>query len=386
MNKKKILVFVTHYVPSYKYGGPLRSISNLIKLLSDRYKFNVFTLDRDKNEDESFDGIKVDNWNKVDGQLVYYCNIDVGYLKKIYRILREEDYDIIYLNSFFNFKFSIIPLILNKFIFKKPLVLSPRGQLSGGALKFSTLKKKFYLLFHRFFHLYDDIIWHATNNLEAQEIIKKIGVTTDKIVIANNLPSKPSNINKLKNKKKNDALNICFLSRISPKKNIEYSIKVLDKVDVPVVYDIYGPIDNGDYWDSFLKASEYLPRNISVNYKGSVTPDKVHSVLSQYDLFFLPTLGENFGHVISEALHAGTPVLISDNTPWKNLEKNGIGWSFSLDHPEKFSEIINDFYSQKDFKVEQMKKSIYEYIESTDSIKEEIYRYKELFSTAIESK
>ena len=38
-------------------------------------------------------------------------------------------------------------------------------------------------------------------------------------------------------------------------------------------------------------------------------------MFQEYDLLFLPTKGENFGHVILESMSAGTPVLISDTTP-----------------------------------------------------------------------
>jgi glycosyltransferase involved in cell wall biosynthesis len=42
-------------------------------------------------------------------------------------------------------------------------------------------------------------------------------------------------------------------------------------------------------------------------------------------------LGENFGHVILEALGAGCPVVISDQTPWSHLQEKGVGWTLPLD-------------------------------------------------------
>ena len=63
-------------------------------------------------------------------------------------------------------------------------------------------------------------------------------------------------------------------------------------------------------------------------------------VFQNYHLFFFPTLGENFGHVIIEALVAGCPILISDQTPWRNLETAGVGWDIPLDQPEKFTELL----------------------------------------------
>ena len=40
--------------------------------------------------------------------------------------------------------------------------------------------------------------------------------------------------------------------------------------------------------------------------------------------------------MISEALSTGCLVLISDQTPWHNLEAEGVGWDIPLDEPERF--------------------------------------------------
>ena len=37
-------------------------------------------------------------------------------------------------------------------------------------------------------------------------------------------------------------------------------------------------------------------------------------------MFYFYLQHENFGHVIVESWQNGCPVLISENTPWKNLE------------------------------------------------------------------
>jgi glycosyltransferase involved in cell wall biosynthesis len=66
----------------------------------------------------------------------------------------------------------------------------------------------------------------------------------------------------------------------------------------------------------------------------------VSETLSTYDLFFLPTFAENFGHSIAESMSVGTPVLISDNTPWRELEAKKWGWDFSLVQKENFVKAI----------------------------------------------
>jgi glycosyltransferase involved in cell wall biosynthesis len=59
-----------------------------------------------------------------------------------------------------------------------------------------------------------------------------------------------------------------------------------------------------------------------------------------HDLFILPTLGENYGHVIVEAWAAGVPVLLSDQTPWRGLSGKRIGWDFPLSSPHLFHQAL----------------------------------------------
>lgn len=88
------------------------------------------------------------------------------------------------------------------------------------------------------------------------------------------------------------------------------------------------------------RACQGAPSNITVVHEGSVDPLEIVPTLAQHDLFLFPTRGENFGHVIHEALRAGLPLLISDQTPWNLLEKRGVGWNLSLADPCAFAERI----------------------------------------------
>ena len=69
-----------------------------------------------------------------------------------------------------------------------------------------------------------------------------------------------------------------------------------------------------------------LPSNIRVSFKGDVMRDKIFQLFVKYDVFYFPTKGENFGQVIWESLSCGCPVLISDQTPWNNIESHHVGW------------------------------------------------------------
>ena len=63
-------------------------------------------------------------------------------------------------------------------------------------------------------------------------------------------------------------------------------------------------------------------------------------MFSKYDAFIFPTLSENYGHVIVESLIVGTPVIISNNTPWTDVNDFGCGGAFSLDDSMSFSLMI----------------------------------------------
>jgi glycosyltransferase involved in cell wall biosynthesis len=108
-----------------------------------------------------------------------------------------------------------------------------------------------------------------------------------------------------------------------------------------VTFDIFGPANDPAYWAECEQLISRLPANVEVHYRGSIPNADVAATLAGYDLFLLPTRGENFGHAIFDALEVGLPVLISDQTPWRELERIGAGWSLPLADPDRFAATID---------------------------------------------
>lgn len=131
-------------------------------------------------------------------------------------------------------------------------------------------------------------------------------------------------------------------------KNILYAINAIKKCVGNITYDIYGPIEDQDYWEKCAELISTLPENVNVQYMGVLDPSKVSEVYTQYDIFLSPTLGENFGHSIFEGMSAGCVPVISDRTPWRELEKKQIGWDISLDQVDKFTDVINKLVLMED--------------------------------------
>jgi len=86
---------------------------------------------------------------------------------------------------------------------------------------------------------------------------------------------------------------------------------------------------------------------------GEIPNQDLPPVFAKAHIFALPTKGENFGHAIFEALSFGKPVLISDQTPWRQLESEKVGWDLSLNGTEKFKDVLEQVlgWDQKEYNV-----------------------------------
>ena len=99
-------------------------------------------------------------------------------------------------------------------------------------------------------------------------------------------------------------------------------------------------MEDAEYWRECQSIIAGLPVNVRVRNNGEIEHKEIGRVFAEHDLLLLPTLGENFGHVIGEALASGCPVLISDQTPWRNLESEGVGWDIPLAETERFQSVL----------------------------------------------
>ena len=348
--KKKILCFADYYLPGYKAGGPIQSIANLVENLSDEFEFDIICNDHDLLDRQSYANVKIDQWNAVSKARVFYASRKNLNFKSIKKILNETKYDLLYFNSFFSFKFTIFPLFIYKiFLFsKKPCIIAPRGEFSLGALKLKYIKKKIYLYISKLLGLYNNLYWQASSDNEKKDILRNFRVAEKLIYIAPDLISyEPIALNYL-SLRKPGPLRIIFLSRITPKKNLNFLLRALQKVNFPIELSIYGPIDDLSYWKACLYSIDQLPSNIKILIGDPVPQKQVKSILQKHDVFVLPTLGENFGHIIIESLIAGIPAIISDKTFWESDEERSLEvlaldeyiWQETIIKWSKFDDLI----------------------------------------------
>ncbi|HVY71978.1 MAG TPA: glycosyltransferase, partial [Verrucomicrobiae bacterium] len=245
------------------------------------------------------------------------------------------------LNSFFSPLFGVANLFAKGgALARRPAVLAPRGEFSPGALAIKRWKKMPYLWLARRLQVMKKVVWQATSPNEEADI-RRVAGTDARVFLAPNLgraagaapPEHPG-------QKQAGKLRVVFLSRISRMKNLEGAIRILDELAGEASLDIYGPLEDERYWRECQKLLNSLPAAIKWRYCGEAQPENVGATLSAYDVLLLPTLGENYGHVIVEALVAGCPVLISDRTPWRSLAAAGCGWDFPLEKESQFREAL----------------------------------------------
>ena len=104
-----------------------------------------------------------------------------------------------------------------------------------------------------------------------------------------------------------------FFSRIVPKKNLATVIRAMPLVKGNIRLSIAGPVEDAKYWARCIELINDTDHTERIRYVGMVKADEVVSFLGGFDLLVLPTLSENFGHVVLESL-AAAPLSSSDTT------------------------------------------------------------------------
>ena len=107
-----------------------------------------------------------------------------------------------------------------------------------------------------------------------------------------------------------------------------------------VVFDIYGPVDETEYWALCEALIRQAPDNIKISYKGPVENSRVAEVFRQYHFSVLYTMHENFGHSIIEGMAAGCPTILSDQTPWRKLQQLKAGWDLPIKNEEALKQAL----------------------------------------------
>ncbi len=316
----KVLITIDWYYPAYRAGGPITSVYNFVEALKDEFDFWVLTSNKDYGNIEL--SVPVNTWQTIaPGHHVFYASSFSAYLNQ----LKSTDFDVLVINGIYSWKFSILPVLMFR---NKDKIIFPRGMLSLHSLKLKSYRKKMYLFLAKKLRLYKHVCFVASSATE-QEEIKQIFPGKNVFMLENFV--KPPEYH-YPIDKEIGVLKLFSLGRLSTVKNYEFAMEVMSRIiRGRIIWDIYGGIENEDYYRKLKNKVVSISKNIKVNFKGNVPPDELPKIISQYHFLFLPTLGENFGHAIYETLAAARPVIISNRTPWSQSPQKKAIWDYPLE-------------------------------------------------------
>jgi glycosyltransferase involved in cell wall biosynthesis len=335
--KKKILVLIDWFLPGIKAGGPVKSVSSMIKALNKQYDFYILTSDTDFGNSVPYENIVADKW------ISYSENTQICYLSKsstvgehFLKSVHSIQPDVIYINSFFSKDYSIVPLqLIRKYRITAKTILAPRGMLSEGALRIKPLKKKAFIAYSKLTGLHKNVLWHSTKTDETSAI-KKVYGNHVQVYEAQNVSDVQLMAPDTGKQKSKNELNLVYLGRIAENKNLLLALQAMRTLSpARITLDIYGSLEDKSYWERCQHAISELPSSVHVQYKGLLDPNLVASTVRQYHFLILLSYSENFGHAIVEALSNGVPVIISNTTPWRNLQNHHAGWDVSIENKDE---------------------------------------------------
>lgn len=318
-----ILHIVPSYKPAYIYGGPIESIGSLCEALAEiGNTVDVFTTTANGDSELEVETRIAIN---VEGVNVYYFpRLTKGHTHispTLWHFLyfHCKNYDIVHIHSWWN------PLVIFSAIICHlkgvKLVISPRGMLSNYILtKTNAVAKKWiHVLLGK--SALKKSVFHATSEIEYTECQNLIegwnGFLLPNLI---NLPSEHFARNN------NNIFTLIFLSRIHPKKGLEYLFEAISYLKEPIVLKIAGTGEE-EYIHKLQDHSRLLGVAHLIEWIGWKNREDKFKELANSDLFVLTSFNENFANVVIESIHVGTPVLVTDTVGLANfVDENNVGW------------------------------------------------------------
>lgn len=243
-------------------------------------------------------------------ELKKYCSINNKF--SALEFIKSKK-NIIHIHGCWSIKIFIY-FIIGK-IFGKKIVLSPHGMLDPYSFTQKPFKKKFaWILFQKFIVNKSHVII-VNSNIEKKNI-KKLINKKEIYVIPHGIKKKIIPKKKLSFKSN---YKYVFFSRIHPVKNLKKLVEIWsnNKFFENKILHLYGDISDKKY---YYEIKKIISKRKNILYKGALYKKKILT-LSRYDIFLFPSVSENFGLVVLEALSAGLYLIINKNLPWQILEK-----------------------------------------------------------------
>lgn len=345
-------MLVAHIVESLdeSYGGPAFSIPQLAyHASSPRIDHILLSTKRRKtiSTNPLINQLRIPwfEFNSIGSQKVRMSFSLVGYLIRLAHSHRNLGLAF-HVHNLWNF----VPLaaFLVAFVFKVPLIVSPRGSLFEWSLSQGRIRKKIsWSLFQRSM-LKNAVIIHVTSEQESAALLR-LGFSAERIYLSPNgaIDSLTSNLTCPRDisckllgvdPQKKYAL---FLSRIHKSKGIEKLLRSWRQASSGTDYVllIAGQSADPKYMEYIVDLADESCAAETVLFIGMVSGKKKMAAFSLSSFFVLPSFTENFGIAIAEALSFGLPVITTTGTPWQVVADVNAGAIIDLEKDELADEL-----------------------------------------------
>lgn len=312
------LTFISlYFAPARSYGGPVASATALVKALTSR-DFRVDVLTTDADGDERVSPITIPNAR------IAYCRRVVGEFfapALLFRAaLSVPSTAATYVWGLFVWPLPIVILLAR--IFKRPLVISPRGMLHDQALASKSGKKRLFLRLLMLCGIRRAAVFHATSDEEAR-ITESVFGQARVFVIPNGVDL-PDIV-----RDDHAPRYILYLGRIHPHKQIELLIDAFAIAVRGLPQDarlIIAGSGRPEYVETLKDRALRLGVSNRTDFCGHVDGDDKSSLLASATVLAVASKSENFAISVAEALAHSTPVIATRTIPWAELVDKKCGW------------------------------------------------------------
>ena len=218
-----------------------------------------------------------------------------------------------------------------------PFVLSMHGMMTPALLQRNKLKKKIAYVLFDYKTLKNADLIHATSILELQHI-RDYGCKNPVLISPIGCDPAPQMSEQVKHEfvekfpKLKGKRILLYLGLLHHKKGLHRLVEAWAKLenkqdDWHLV--IAGP-DHMNHLKEVLTTINVTGQSETITLTGPLFGDQKSAAFALAQAFVVHSDWENFGIVIAEALAAKTPVLTSDQNPWKVLNDKDCGWWIPL--------------------------------------------------------